>query len=75
MNRLEAESTLRRLREYRSRIVNDIVTRIDKELADGPPRNAKRAGALARLTVNGYARVRQYNERIDAIESYFPRTA
>lgn len=62
---------LKRLREYRSRIFNDMNSRVDKFIADGmPPKNAPVLGDYVRKC---QFRIRIMNEEIDRIIAADPR--
>jgi hypothetical protein len=73
VTRTEATKTLKRLREYRSRLMNDYCGKVEKFVAAGRP--AHRALAIAKLVQKFTPRIRLANARIDQIESFFPRTS
>jgi hypothetical protein len=72
---LQSVGELKRLREYRSRIVNELHSRCIKFSA---ALNASKEPNVAKwLAYHDVAtkRIRLANARIDAIEDFFPRTA
>jgi hypothetical protein len=71
MTRSEATKTLKRLREYRERIFNDLCARCQKHQEK---RIKSEIPALTAFMNKAQARIRLVNARIDKIEAFFPRT-
>jgi hypothetical protein len=70
MTRSEATKTLKRLREYRERIFNDLGARCQKHQEK---RIKNEIPALIAFMNKAQARIRLANARIDKIEAFFPR--